>query len=310
MMRRIPRLARHITLRQLEIFSAVARLGGFTAAAEALHLTQPTVSMQVRKLARAMEAELFESRGRELALTAQGEALLAAADEIFDRVRRVEEECQALAGEVRGDLRIAAVTTAKYFLPRLLGEFLKVHPGVEPHLAITNRARVIELLHSGAEDLIVMGRVPAGMEVEAHPFLENELVIVAPPDHPLRGVKRVPLARIAQARFLVREPGSGTRTAVDNLFAEHGLTVRPTMELGSSEAIKQAVLAGLGVSVLPLHNIHRELESGDIIVLDVEHFPLRRRWYAVHLKRRRLSLVAQAFLDFLTSEGRRLLAAA
>jgi DNA-binding transcriptional LysR family regulator len=303
------RLARHITLRQLEIFAAVARLGGYTRAAEELHLTQPTVSMQVRKLAEAMGAELFETRGRALALTPEGERLLAAADDIFDRLQRLEEECQALSGEVRGNLRIAAVTTAKYFLPRLLGEFLKVHPGVEPHLAVTNRARVIELLRTGAEDLIVMGRVPAGLEVEAHPFLENELVVVAPPDHPLREQRRIPLARIAEARFLVREPGSGTRTAVDNLFAEHGLNVRPTMELGSSEAIKQAVLAGLGVSVLPLHNIHRELKGGDIIVLDVEHFPLRRRWYAVHLKGRRLSLVAQAFLDFLTTEGRRLLAA-
>ncbi len=308
-MRKTPRLTRYVTLRQLEIFAAVARLGGYTRAAEALHLTQPTVSMQVKKLAEAMGAEILESRGRELALTPEGERLLAAAEDIFDRLQQLEEECQALSGEVRGNLRIAAVTTAKYFLPRLLGEFLKIHPDVEPHLAVTNRARVIELLRSGAEDLIVMGRVPAGLEVEAHPFLENELVVVAPPDHPLRDERRIPLSRIAEARFLVREPGSGTRTAVDNLFAEHGLNVRPTMELGSSEAIKQAVLAGLGVSVLPLHNIHRELKSGDIIVLDVEHFPLRRRWYAVHLKGRRLSLVAQAFLDFLTTEGRRLLAA-
>ena len=307
-MRRLSPLARRITLRQLEIFSAVARLGGFTAAAEALHLTQPTVSMQVRKLAEALGTNLFETRGRTLVLTPEGEKLLAAADDIFDRLEQLEEDCQALSGEVRGNLRIAAVTTAKYFLPRLLGEFLAVHPDVEPHLAITNRARVIELLHSGAEDLIVMGRVPAGLEVEAHAFLENELVVVAPPDHPLRDAREIPLARIAEARFLVREPGSGTRTAVDNLFAEHGLTVRPTMELGSSEAIKQAVLAGLGVSVLPLHNIQRELASGDIIVLDVEHFPLRRKWYAVHLKGRRLSLVARTFLSFLTHEGAQLLA--
>ncbi len=308
-MKKPSRLVRHLTLRQLEIFAAVARLGGYTRAAEALHLTQPTISMQVKKLAEAMGTTLFETRGRMLTLTPEGERLLAAAEDIFDRLERLEEECQALSGEVRGNLRIAAVTTAKYFLPRLLGEFLKIHPRVEPHLAVTNRARVIELLRTGAEDLIVMGRVPADLEVEAHPFLENELVVVAPPDHPLRNARRIPLSRIAEARFLVREPGSGTRTAVDNLFAEHGLNVRPTMELGSSEAIKQAVLAGLGISVLPLHNIHRELKSGDLIVLDVEHFPLHRRWYAVHLKGRRLSLVAQAFLDFLTTEGRRLLAA-
>ncbi len=301
------RLARHITLRQLEIFMAVARHGGYTAAADALHLTQPTVSMQVKKLVDAMGAELFEQSGRSLGLTPEGERLLETAGDIFDRLHRLEEECRSLSGEVRGNLRIAAVTSAKYFLPRLLGEFLKEHPNVEPHLSVTNRARVIRLLTTGEEDLIVMGRVPAGLEVEAHPFLENELVVVAPPDHEFRQLKNISLTRLAQARFLVREPGSGTRLAVDNLFAEHGLNVRPTMELGSSEAIKQAVLAGLGISVLPLHNIARELKSGEVTVLNVEHFPLRRKWFAVHLKGKRLSMVAQAFLDFLRTEGVRLL---
>ena len=174
------RLARRITIRQLQIFSAVARLGGYTRAAQQLHLTQPTVSMQVKKLSEAMEAELFENISGEARLTPEGEKLLAAAGDIFDRLTRLEEECHALSGEVRGDLRIAGVTTAKYFLPRLLGEFLKEHPRVEPYLSVTNRARVIERLRSGDDDLIIMGRVPAGLDVEAHPFLENELVVVAP----------------------------------------------------------------------------------------------------------------------------------
>ncbi len=302
-------LARRVTLRQLQIFAAVARLGGYTKAAQALHLTQPTVSMQVKKLAEAMEAELFETSGRRLTPTREGQMLLDAAGDIFDRLTRLEEERQALSGEIRGDLRLAGVTTAKYFLPRLLGEFLKLHPKVEPHLSVTNRARVLERLRTGADDLIIMGRVPAGLEVAAHAFLENELVVVAPPDHRLRGEKGAPLERLTEERFLVREPGSGTRLAVDNLFAEHGLTVRPTMELGSSEAIKQAVLAGLGVSVLPRHNIGRELKSGDIVVLDVEHFPLRRQWFAVHLKGKRLSLAARTFLEFLRTEGVSLLSA-
>ncbi len=300
-------LARHITLRQLQIFAAVARMGGYTKAARTLHLTQPTVSMQVKKLSEAMEAELFETSGKRLALTPEGEKLLDAAGDIFSRLALLEEECQAITGEIRGNLRLAGVTTAKYFLPRLLGGFLKAHPKVEPHLSVTNRARVIERLRTGADDLIFMGRVPAGLDVEAHAFLENELVVVAPPDHQLRWKKSVPLERLARARFLVREPGSGTRLAVDNVFAEHGLNVRKTMELGSSEAIKQAVLAGLGVSVLPLHNISRELKSGDLTVLDVEHFPLRRKWFAVHLKGKRLSLAARTFLDFLRTEGARLL---
>ncbi len=306
--RRAGHLLRHVTLRQLQIFAAVARLGGFTRAAQSLHLTQPTVSMQVKKLSEALEAELFESGGKRLTLTQEGQKLLDAAGDIFDRLERLEDDMLEMSGEVKGNLRLAGVTTAKYFLPRLLGEFLKEHPKVEPLFSVTNRARVIERLRTGADDLIIMGRVPAELDVEAHAFLENELVVAAPASHPLRWRKGVPLARLAEARFLVREQGSGTRLAVDNLFAEHGLTVRPTMELGSSEAIKQAVLAGLGVSVLPLHNISRELKSGDLTVLDVAHFPLRRKWFAVHLKGKRLSLVAQTFLDFLTTEGARLLA--
>ncbi len=306
-MTRPGKLASHITLRQLEIFMAVARLGGYTKAAEALHLTQPTVSMQVRKLSQALGAELLEQRGRHIRPTPEGERLMDAATDIFNRLLQLEEDFRASGEEVRGDVRIAAVTSAKYFLPRLLGEFLVVHPEVEPYLSITNRARVIELLRSGEEDLIIMGRAPAGLEVEAHPFLENLLVVVAPRDHALKSSSGIPLSRIAEERFLVREPGSGTRNAVDNLFAEHGLNVRPTMELGSSEAIKQAVMAGLGISVLPLHNITRELKSGEVTVLDAEHFPLRRKWFAVHLKGKRLSVAAQAFLDFLRTEGVRLL---
>ena len=298
-MDRVSGLARRITLRQLQIFMAVARLGGFTAAARALHLTQPTVSMQVKKLSEAMGAELLENAGQRLRLTPEGEKLLAAAGDIFDRLQRLEEECQAMSGVIRGNLRIAGVTTAKYFLPRLLGEFLKKYPQVEPFLSVTNRARVIERLRTGADDIIIMGRAPQELDVVAHPFLDNELVVVAPAGHPLRGQRRISLQRLTKERFLVREPGSGTRLAVENLFAEHGLTIRPTMELGSAEAIKQAVLAGLGIAVLSREGIAREVAAGDLVVLDVEHFPLRRQWFAVHLKQRRLSLAARRFLDYL-----------
>ncbi len=295
-------MAQRVTLRQLQIFEAVARLESFTAAARELHLTQPTVSMQVAKLADELGLELLEQVGRRVRLTSDGRKVMQAAADILARTEGLRELAQELKGEVRGDLRIATVTSAAYFLPHILGAFLKRYPRVEPFLSVTNRARVIELLRTGADDLIIMGRAPQELDVVAHPFLDNELVVIAPPDHPLKERGGIPLARLAEERFLMRERGSGTRMAVDSLFAEHGLSVRPTMELGSAEAIKQAVLAGLGVSVLPRQTVEREAESGHLVILDVENFPLMRQWFAVHLKQRRLSLVAQRFLDYLRHE--------
>ena len=297
------RMAQRISLRQLQIFEAVARLNSFTAAARELHLTQPTVSMQVAKLADALGLELLEQAGRGVRLTAQGRRVHELATDILSRVEGLSELAQALRGEVSGDLRIATVTSATYFLPHILGAFLQRYPQVEPFLSVTNRAQVIERLRTGADDLIIMGRAPQELDVVAHPFLDNELVVIAPHDHPLKGQRSIALQLLAAERFLVRERGSGTRLAVDSLFAEHGLAVRPTMELGSAEAMKQAVLAGLGISVLPRQTIQREAEAGALCILDVEHFPLVRQWFAVHLKRRRLSLVAQKFLDYLL-EGR------
>ncbi len=301
-MKKIPRLARHITMRQLEIFAAVARLQSFTSAAKELHLSQPTVSMQVAKLADALGLRLLEPVGRGVRLTAQGRKVYQVATDILSRVEHLSELAQELRGETGGDLRIATVTSAAYFLPHILGAFLKRYPQVEPFLSITNRAQVIERLRTGADDIIIMGRAPQELDVVAHPFLDNALVVIAPPDHPLAGQSDIPLERLAQERFLMRERGSGTRMAVDSLFAEHGLSVRPTMELGSTEAIKQAVLAGLGVSVLPRQTVEREAGAGHLAILDVEYFPLLRQWFAVHLKQRRLSLVARRFLDYLRHE--------
>ncbi len=301
------RMASRITLRQLQIFETVARLGSFTAAARELHVTQPTVSMQISKLSEQLELTLLEQIGRQVRLTTDGRKVYDAACDILSRTGMLGELAAKLKGEVQGDLRIASVTTATYFLPRLLGAFVRRYPGVEPFLSVTNRTQVIERLRSGSDDLIVMGRAPQELDVVAHPFLDNELVVAAPPAHPLTTGQRLPLHVLAKERFLVREQGSGTRLAVESLMAEHGLTLRPSMELGATEAIKQAVLAGLGISVLPLHTIERELQAGDITVLDVEHFPLRRKWYAVHLKGRRLSLAAQHFLDYLCTEATTLL---
>ncbi len=297
------RMAARITLRQLQIFEAVARLGSFTAAARELHVTQPTVSMQIGKLSEQLELVLLEQVGRQVRLTADGRKVYEIACDIIARAGMLGELTTLLKGEVQGDLRIASVTTVSYFLPRLLGAFLRRYPRVEPFLSVTNRTQVIERLRTGMDDLIIMGRAPEELDVVAHPFLDNRLVVAAAAGHGLAGSGSLPLHVLAEERFLVRERGSGTRLAVETLLAEHGLNVRPTMELGSIEAIKQAVLADLGISVLPLHTMEREVRAGDMVVLDVEHFPLNRKWYAVHLRGRRLSLAAQRFLDYLRNDA-------
>ncbi len=304
----VGRLIRSTTLRQLQILLAVARHGSYTRAAEALHLTQPTVSMQVRKLAENIGLPLFESGSRELRPTPAGSRVVEAAREILGRMEALENEISALTNEVRGELRIGVVTTAKYFMPHLLGAFIQRYPDVTPRLTVTNRARVLDRLEQNLDDLLIMGRVPDELEVAAHPFLENDLVVIAPANHPLAGRHAIPLKRLQKERLLVREPGSGTRLAMGRLFEQKGLELAPYMELGSIEAIKQAVMAGLGVSVMSRHNLRLELESGRLCILDVKGFPLRRHWFAVHPASRNLGMAAQTFLEFILTEGQALLA--
>ncbi len=300
-------LIRHISLRQLQIFEAVVRLGGYTRAAEALHLTQPTVSMQVKKLSETIGQPLLEKVGHHLHTTAVGSEVYTSAQSVLGSVASLSESAAALEGVVKGPLRIAVITTAKYFMPHLLGAFIAQHPKVKPILKVTNRSRVLERLKSREDDLLIMGQVPVGLDVEAYPFAENELVVVASPHHPLTQCPSISLQQLSEERFLVREAGSGTRLAVDRLFAEQGLKIQPYMELGSSEAIKQAVMAGLGISVLSRHNLRLELAGNNIAVLDASGFPLVRSWYAVHLKGKKLSLAARSFLDFLLQQGKNVL---
>jgi len=300
-------LVRHLTLRQLQIFEAVVRLGGYTRAAETLHLTQPTVSAQIKKLTDSLGVPLLEQVGRSVQPTDAGRDVFLAAQEILGRVAALGEATAERERVVKGPLHIAVVTTGKYFMPHLLGAFIDRHPQVIPHLTVTNRARVLQRVRSGEDDLLIMGQVPDALPVEAVPFLDNELVVVAPPDHPLVGERNITLERLSRERFLVREPGSGTRQAMDRLFASHDLKIHPYMELGSSEAVKQGVIAGLGLSVISIHNLRMELAGGHLVVLDVEGFPLQRRWYAVHLKNKHLSLAARTFLQFILEESREVL---
>lgn len=293
----------HLTLQQLKLFESVARNGSFTRAAEELHLSQPAVSIQVKRLEEQVGIPIFEQVGRRIFVTAAGQAVMEASLEILGRVRQLSNTIADLKGVVKGPLQLSVITTSKYFMPHLLGSFLHHYPDVEPKMKFTNRATVISRLMNNEDDFVVMGQVPEKANLEAHPFLENILVPVAPPWHPLAKKRKISLARLAEERFLMREPGSGTRGAFERLLAAQELTVEPYMELGSSEAIKQGVMAGLGLSVLSLHSLELERAAGRIAVLDVEDFPIARRWYAVHLKGKKLSLVAKTFLDYMLEEG-------
>ena len=295
----------HSTLQQLRLFAAVARHKSFTRAAEDVHLTQPAVSIQVKRLEEKIGMPLMEHMGKKLHLTAAGEEVYAACRDVLTRLDDLETALGDLQGEVAGPLTVTVVSPAKYFAPHLLGNFVRRYPKVEPRLQITNRAQLLARLSANEDDLYIMGRVPEEFSVTNHPIVDNVLVAVARPDHPLASRKNITLEQLTHERLIGREPGSGTRKAIEDMFENQGLKVVPYMELGSTEAMKQGVIGGLGIAILSLHSLRLELDAGELTVLDVQDFPIHRQWYAVHRQGKRLSNAAQAFLAYLETEGER-----
>lgn len=294
----------HLTLRQLKVFESVARHLNYTRAAEELFLTQPAVSMQVRQLEESLGVALFEQLGKRIHLTEAGQEVLVYARGISQQLDELEDVLNHLKGVGGGKLRISVATTANYFIPTLLGTFARRYPGVTVSLDVTNRETLLQQLTENIVDLVIMGQPPAGLDVEAEAFMENPLVIVAPPEHPLASQKKIPLKRLQDEVFLVREPGSGTRIAMERFFAEREIHLKTGMEVGSNEAIKQSVQAGLGLGLLSRVTIEQELELKRLVVLDVAEFPIMRHWYIVHRKGKRLSDAAQAFKTFMLKETR------
>jgi LysR family transcriptional regulator, low CO2-responsive transcriptional regulator len=288
----------HTTFRQLEIFEAIARLDSFTRASEELYLTQPTVSMQMKKLTDTVGVPLIEQVGKKLHLTPDGQELAQATREIFHILDRYTMSVAERQGLKQGQLRLMAITTASYFAPRLLGEFSKLYPGIDVSLRVTNKEQVLASIADNLDDLYFVGQPPEDIDVVATPIMDNPIVVLAAPDHPLANKKKLSLERIAQETWLMREKGSGTRNAIERLFTGHGLNIHPRLELGSNEAIKQAILAGLGISALSRHALALN-QPGQFAVLNVEGFPILRHWYAVYPAGRQLSVVARAFLDYL-----------
>ncbi len=293
-------LIRYATLRQLQIFEASVRLGSLSKAAEELFVTQPTVSMQIKKLSEALGVPLFEQTGRNVRPTDIGNDLYGACRKIFEILANLEMKVSDHKGMKRGRLRIGAVTTAKYFVPEVLGEFCRQYPGIDVALKVSNRDRITERLKNYEDDLYIFGQPHTdSMEIESFPFAPNPLVVLAQRDHPLVNERNIPVARIAEEPLILREPGSGIRDATLRLFQQHGLQPNVRMELGSNEAIKHAVVGGLGIAVLSLHTLSLEGPHGPVAVLDVEEFPIMRQWHLIFPKGKELSLVADAFLQFL-----------
>ncbi len=294
----------HVTIRQLSVFEAVARRLSYTRAADELHLSQPAVSMQVKQLEETVGLPLFEQTGKKIQLTDAGREVFQYTRAIFGMFEEMEEVLAALKGVDTGQLDIAVASTVNYFAPRLLAAFHQRYPGIDLRLDVTNRKQLMVLLESNETDIVLMGHPPERLELESEAFMENPLVVIAPPGHPLDGVPGVPLSRLQDETFVMRESGSGTRLAMERFFKEHGLELKRGMQMTRNEAIKQAVRAGMGLGVASEHTIELEVETGRLVILDVEQFPIRRKWYMVHRKGKRLSPAAVAFRDFVLAEAK------
>lgn len=303
---RIRRYLRHGMLPQLLVFEAIARHGSFTRAAEELHLAQPTVSGHIRKLTDTVGVPLLEQVGKRVHPTTAGRELYAACREIFRTLEGVEDALGDLRGLASGTLRVASGTAGKWLATRLLTAFGAAHPEVEVSLRVNSRQELLARLADNADDLYLLANPPADDEIVAQRILPNPLVALARADHPLVRESALPLARFAREPLLIREPGSGTRMVAERLFASHGLTPRVRMELGSDEAIVEAIAAGAGVSILSRHSVRHLNGHGQISVLGVEGFPLESHWHFVYPVGRQLSFAAQSFLDLARKEAHRL----
>jgi len=300
------RFLRHGMLPQLAVFECAARLGSFTRAAEEMHLAQPTVSTQIKKLSEAMGLPLFEQIGKKVHLTPAGVALQEGCRDLFSAFGRIDDSLARLRGLEGGRLRLAVSTTGKYFAPRLLAAFVGLHPKVEISLQIHNRQALIERLARNEDDLYIFANPPTEQEVVCQPIMPNPMVLFARIDHPLVQRGTIPFAALAHEPYLMREPGSGTRLVAWEAFDTHGVAPRVRMELSTNEAIKQAILAGLGVSILSRYTLGLDTEQAQLAVLDVEGLPIERPWQFVYPVGKQVAPAARAFMDFVRAEGKRL----
>jgi DNA-binding transcriptional LysR family regulator len=297
-------LTRLGTLRQLEIFMAVSQQGNIAKAAEYLHLTQPSVSMQVRKLSEAIGLPLYEVIGKKLSLTSTGNEVVAAGEEIFDAVSRLNHRLNDIKGLDAGVLKIAVVSTSKYFLYHVLGPFCEQYPGIEVEFNVGNRREVIARMAQNLDDIYILGDPPEDLDTINYPFLPNPIVVMASSKHPLVKRKKMQWKDLAGQRFIVREQGSGTRYSIEQHLQKKHLKQSRVMTIQSNEAIKHAVIANMGISILSGYILY---DTPQLSQLNISGFPIMSHWHMVHLRNKRLSVVAQRFLDFMLEKGEKLL---
>ncbi len=298
-----PSFLHRLTLRQIEIFLAVCRLQSYSRAAEDLALTQPAVSAQIRQVEQVVNDTLFDYVGKQLLITPAGKLLERAARDLQQRLVSLEMELAELKGEVRGTLSIAAETSAQYFLPSVIAPFLQQNPAIDVQLAFGNRAQVLKRLADNRNELVITGSPPNDRTYQFAPVRDNPLLAVAAPGHPLTGRQPLSFLELMQQTLLLREPGSGTRLAIEDYAATRAVKLSRTLQLGSLEAIKSGVMQQLGVSILPSDACQREIAHGELVALTVEGFPLRRSWCALNHRRRQLTPVSARFLDHLLQHG-------
>jgi DNA-binding transcriptional LysR family regulator len=290
---------RQTTFRQLEIFMTVAEYSSVTLAAKALHLAQPTVSTQISKLAEALECQLFELVSKKLYLTETGQEVLTATRALFDVMDNLEMCLAARSGLSLGRLRISVVTTAKYLIPNLLGEFCKTFPNIEPEFQIGNRAEIIQRLKQNMDDIYVFSNPPRELNITTDFLTKNPLVVIAKHDHALKAKKCIAWSELLNERLLMRENGSGTRYAIEAFFKERGIKMQNPITIASNEAIKESVMAGLGIAIISRHALNH-MAPGNIIELAVENFPIPNSWYWVSPKGKHISTAAMAFREHVT----------
>jgi len=293
---------RQPTMRQLQLIQALARHKNLSVVAENLHISQPSVSIQLKNLSELIGLPVYQMQGRKLSLTDAGQAVLRSANTIFQSLDNLKTDIDNLQGVITGTLLISVVTTAQYFLPLLLAAFAKKHPKVEIKLEIGNRDKIQSRLLDNSDDFYIFSKIPQNVQVIETPFLDNEVVVVVPENHELAQFPRVSLARLSHYPFILREAGSGTREYTVELFKQHGLTLNEKMTIASSEAIKQAVSAGLGISVLSKHSLDFGIMPG-LKIINVEHFPIRSKWRLVQNASRQPTLIASAFHKFMVENG-------
>ncbi len=294
----------NLTLRQLQIFESVARTLSFTKASAELHLTQPAVSMQIKLLEEATDSLLFERVSKKLFLTDAGRILLQYAIDFRRQMEDIETDLARLKGAEMGTLRLALPGTANAFVVLFVAEFCRLHRGVGINLTIANRSGLLKQLNDNETDLVIMGEPPANLPLTGERFMDNPLVVIAAPDHPLaQRTRNVPLSQLMEHEFVVREDGSGTRIAVERFCVQHGVSLRTTMEVSSNESIRQTVAAGLGLGIVSLNTLELELALNKVALIRAQHIPIMRHWYFVHRKDKHLSPLAEAFSAFVKDQA-------